>query len=135
MLRKARSLAVLLFPVLITSWLICGALIYGLVPGLEFAPSLIVAATIVPTDPVLASSVIGKGRFASENVPAHLRDLLTAESSINDVIAFPLLLVVLFTVLLREERSIGLAFGDWILFVVLYQVILGSAIGIGSGIL
>lgn len=49
-------------------WLISGGLIFALIPGLDFLPALIVAAGVTPTDPILASSVVGKGKYAMEHV-------------------------------------------------------------------
>ncbi len=58
---------------------------------LSWLESLVVAACVTATDPVLASSVVGKGKFA-KRVPKHLRDLLSAESGCNDGMAFPVYL-------------------------------------------
>lgn len=72
-------------------WMISAALMYAIIPGLEFLPALVVAAGVTPTDPILASSVVGKGKFAQEHVPAHIRHILQAESGCNDGAAFPFL--------------------------------------------
>ena len=50
----------------------CAALIFALVPGLNFLSSLAVAACLTPTDPILAAAVIG-GKYADKHVPAHIR--------------------------------------------------------------
>ena len=44
---------------MIIGWMISGALMYAIIPGLEFLPALVVAAGVTPTDPILASSVVG----------------------------------------------------------------------------
>lgn len=66
--RHWRSLAALLGPVMVVGWLVSGGLITLIIPGLSFLPALVVAAGLSPTDPILASSVVGKGRFAQEHV-------------------------------------------------------------------
>ena len=72
-------------------WMIAGALMYAIIPGLEFLPALVIAAGVTPTDPILASSVVGKGKYAQEHVPSHIRHILQAESGCNDGAAFPFL--------------------------------------------
>lgn len=37
-------------------WVVCAALIYALIPALDFVSSLAVAACLTPTDPILASA-------------------------------------------------------------------------------
>lgn len=72
-------------------WMVAGALMYAIIPGLEFLPALVLAAGVTPTDPILASSVVGKGKYAQEHVPSHIRHVLQAESGCNDGAAFPFL--------------------------------------------
>lgn len=76
---------------MLMGWLISGGLMYAIIPGLDFLPALVVAAGVTPTDPILASSVVGKGKFAQDHVPAHIRHILQAESGSNDGAAFPFL--------------------------------------------
>lgn len=77
---------------------------------------------------------MGKGKFAQEHVPAHIRHILQAESGCNDGAAFPFLYLALF-LLLREERSVGTTIGLWVGLVVLYQIVVGIIIGASIGIL
>ncbi|KAK4056446.1 hypothetical protein OIO90_002589 [Microbotryomycetes sp. JL221] len=133
-LRHWKSLAMLLGPIMLLGWMVVGLLVYAIVPGLEFLPALVVAAGMTPTDPILASSVVGKGKFAQEHVPAHIRHLLQAESGCNDGAAFPFLYLALF-LLMRETRSVGQAIGSWIYLVLLYQIVLGTIIGAVIGII
>lgn len=51
------SLFMVLFPIMTFGWLLIGLLIWGLIPNLSFLESLVIAACIVPTDPVLANSI------------------------------------------------------------------------------
>ena len=80
MYRHARSLAFLLGPLMLIGWLTTGAFMYILVPRISFLEALVIAAASTPTDPILAASVVGKGKYAQEHVPAHLRHMLQAES-------------------------------------------------------
>jgi NhaP-type Na+/H+ or K+/H+ antiporter len=91
---------------------VSAALIYALIPGLNFLSSLAVAACLTPTDPILAAAVIG-GKYADKHVPAHIRHLLAAESGCNDGAAFPFLYIALYLIL---DRNTGDAIHDWFLF-------------------
>ena len=127
---------------------------YAIIPGLEFLPALVLAAGVTPTDPILASSVVGKGKYAQEHVPSHIRHILQAESGCNDGAAFPFLVrsflaplgrhalefgpdtcsqipkqYLALMLLLRGTHSVGETVGYWILLVLLYQIILGIIIG------
>ncbi|GAA5820293.1 hypothetical protein JCM10212_005861 [Sporobolomyces blumeae] len=132
-LRHWKSLAMLLGPIMLMGWMIAASLMYAIVPGLEFLPALVVAAGVTPTDPILASSVVGKGKYAQEHVPSHIRHILQAESGCNDGAAFPFLYLALF-LLLRGTHSVGESVGYWILLVLLYQILLGIIIGAVVGI-
>jgi NhaP-type Na+/H+ or K+/H+ antiporter len=94
--------------------------------------ALCVGACVTATDPVLASSVVGKGKFA-KRVPGHLRNILSAESGSNDGMAFPFLYLALYIIL--DGYSARRAIKDWILIAVLYEVLMGTVIGalIGTG--
>ncbi|GAA5872541.1 hypothetical protein JCM1840_004833 [Sporobolomyces johnsonii] len=132
-LRHWRSLCMLLGPIMLFGWMIAAALMYAIIPGLEFLPALVLAAGVTPTDPILASSVVGKGKYAQEHVPSHIRHILQAESGCNDGAAFPFLYLALF-LLLRDHHSVGTSIGYWVLLVLLYQIILGCIIGAAVGI-
>ena len=94
--------------------------------------ALCVGACVTPTDPVLASSVVGKGKFA-KRVPGHLRNLLSAESGSNDGLAIPFLYLALYIIL--DEYNAKRAIKDWILIGVLYEVVFGAVLGAIIGIL
>ncbi|KAG7091677.1 hypothetical protein E1B28_010697 [Marasmius oreades] len=129
MLRHWKSLFFLLGPVMTWGWFVSAGFIFALVPGLNFLSSLAVAACLTPTDPILAQAVVG-GKYASKHVPAHIRNLLAAESGCNDGAAFPFLYVALYLIL---DRNTGSAVRDWLLILWLYQVIMGVAIGATIG--
>ncbi|CCG81633.1 Na /H antiporter Nha1 [Taphrina deformans PYCC 5710] len=124
-----KGVAVMLFPVMTSSWFICAGFIYALIPKLRFVESLVVAATLAPTDPVLASSVVGKGKFA-ERVPGHIRNLLSCESGCNDGLAFPFLYIGLYIIL---DIDVTKTAKDWILITILYECIFGIVLGIIIG--
>jgi NhaP-type Na+/H+ or K+/H+ antiporter len=126
MAKHWKSLFFLLVPGMIWGWFVCAGLIYALIPGLDFLSSLAVSACLTPTDPILASAVVG-GKWADKHVPAHLRHLLAAESACNDGAAFPFLFFALY--LMIDLPSVGNAMRDWFVILWLYQVILGVIIG------
>jgi NhaP-type Na+/H+ or K+/H+ antiporter len=125
MARHWKSLAMLLIPVMTWGWFVCAALIFALVPGLNFLSSLAVAACLTPTDPILAAAVIG-GKYADKHVPAHIRHLIAVESGANDGAAFPFLYIALYLII---DHDTGHAIHDWFLFLWLYQIILGVSVG------
>ncbi|GAA5830141.1 hypothetical protein JCM11251_006892 [Rhodosporidiobolus azoricus] len=132
--RHWKSLSMLLGPIMLLGWMVSATLMYALVPGLEFLPALVAAAAVTPTDPILASSVVGKGKYAQEHVPSHIRHILQAESGCNDGAAFPFLYLALF-LLLRNDHSVGETIGWWVLLVLLYQIVLGCFIGALIGVI
>ncbi|KAG6879307.1 hypothetical protein C0992_003725 [Termitomyces sp. T32_za158] len=91
-------------------WFVSAGLIFGLIPGLNFLSSLVVAACLTPTDPILAAAVVG-GRWADKHVPAHIRHLLAAESGCNDGAAYPFLFIALY--LMFDAPDVGNAIRDW----------------------
>jgi CPA1 family monovalent cation:H+ antiporter len=130
MKRHWKGIFIMLVPVMATSWLICTGFIYALIPGLSFVDSLVVAATLAPTDPVLASSVVGKGKFA-ERVPGHIRNLLSCESGCNDGMAFPFLYLGLY--ILIDHYKAGPAIKEWVLITILYECLFGVILGVIIG--
>lgn len=131
-----RTLFFLLGPGMVWGWMVSGLLIWGLLPGHNFLSSLVIAACVTPTDPILAQAVIG-GKFADKHVPAHIRHMLSAESGSNDGAAFPFLYIAMYLLL---DASPGHAVGEWFYYTVYvislarlnysaYEVILGIIIG------
>ncbi|CEP21915.1 NHA1 [Cyberlindnera jadinii] len=127
MLRHWVSVFMLLVPVMTYGWLVIGAFIYLLFPGLNFSSSLVVSACITATDPVLAAAVVGKGKFARTRVPGHLRNLLSAESGCNDGMAFPF--IYLGVNLVIHHGNAREIVKDWICVTILYECILGCFMG------
>lgn len=125
-----RSVTFLLIPVMTFGWLVTSLFVWWMVPPLDWLQSLTVAACVTATDPVLASSVVGKGKFA-KRVPKHLRDLLSAESGCNDGMAFPFIYLALYIIEYRKEpRQVAL---NWICVTILYECVFGAIYGFTIG--
>lgn len=125
-----RSVVFLLLPVMTFGWLITSLFIWWLIPPLNWLQGLCVAACVTATDPVLASSVVGKGKFA-KRVPKHLRDLLSAESGCNDGMAFPFIYLSLY--LIRFHLNAKEVTFDFIVITVLYECVFGAIYGFVVG--
>jgi sodium/hydrogen antiporter len=123
-----RSVALLLGPNMLFGWLMCTALMYGIL-GLSIKTALIVAATLTPTDPVLSASVLGEARF-SQRIPKRVRHLLSAESGCNDGSAFPLIYVGLYAAL---SKTAGEGVKEWFLNVIIWQCGVGISVGVLLG--
>lgn len=125
-----RSVVFLLLPVMTFGWLITSLFIWWLIPTLNWLQGLCVAACVTATDPVLASSVVGKGKFA-KRVPKHLRDLLSAESGCNDGMAFPFIYLSLY--LIRFHLNAREVTFDFVVITVLYECVFGAVYGFVVG--
>lgn len=128
--RHWKSVSLLLIPVMTWGWLITSLFIWWLVPPLNWLEALVCAACVTATDPVLASSVVGKGKFA-KRVPKHLRDLLSAESGCNDGMAFPFIYLSFYIYHYRPQ--VGEVWLNWFCITVLYECILGAIFGFTIG--
>lgn len=121
-----KSVVFLLVPVMTAGWLITSLFVWWMIPPLNWLESLVIAACVTATDPVLASSVVGKGKFA-KRVPKHLRDLLSAESGCNDGMAFPFIYLSLY--LIQYHQSAKEVSFHFVVYVVLYECIFGAVFG------
>ena len=130
--RHWKSVTLLLIPVMTWGWLITSLFIWWMVPPLNWLESLVCAACVTATDPVLASSVVGKGKFA-KRVPKHLRDLLSAESGCNDGMAFPFIYLSFY--ILRYRPDVGEVSLNWFCITILYECIFGAIFGFTIGYL
>jgi len=128
--RHWRSVTLLLIPVMTFGWLISSLFIWALIPPLNWLDSLCVAACITATDPVLASSVVGKGKFA-QRVPKHLRDLLSAESGCNDGMAFPFIYLAIY--IIRYHHHPNEVALEWFCVSILYECVFGAIYGVVVG--
>ncbi|KAF2425697.1 hypothetical protein EJ08DRAFT_663507 [Tothia fuscella] len=129
--RHWKSVTLLLIPVMTFGWLITSLFIWWMFGShLNWLDSLCVAACVTATDPVLASSVVGKGKFA-KRVPKHLRDLLSAESGCNDGMAFPFIYLALYLIRYRPHANeVALHF---FCYTVLYECLFGAIYGVAIG--
>ncbi|KAI1321766.1 hypothetical protein EDD11_000042 [Mortierella claussenii] len=123
--KERRSLFMMIVPLMIMMWLTSATLIWCLIPDMDFIESMVLAACVTPTDPVLSNSVV-KGRFAEKHVPPRIRYLLSAESGINDGMGLPFLYLGLY---LLRERTVGGAFAKWFYMIWLYQILLSVVLG------
>ncbi|KAL6244099.1 Na+/H+ antiporter [Rhinocladiella similis] len=128
--RHWKSVTFLLVPVMTFGWLITSLFIWWMIKPLSWLESLAIAACVTATDPVLASSVVGKGKFA-KRVPKHLRDVLSAESGCNDGMAFPFIYLSLY--LLRYDLSGREVVFHWTCYTILYECIFGAFYGVMVG--
>ena len=128
--RHWKSVFFLLVPVMTSGWLITSLFIWWMVPPLNWLESLICAACVTATDPVLASSVVGKGKFA-KRVPKHLRDLLSAESGCNDGMAFPFIYLSFY--ILRYHHHPNEVALEWFCVTILYECVVGAIFGFMIG--
>lgn len=124
--RHWKSVVFLLVPVMTFGWLVTSLFVWWMVPPLSWLESLVVAACVTATDPVLASSVVGKGKFA-KRVPKHLRDLLSAESGCNDGMAFPFVYLSIY--LIQDHLHAGEVTFHWIVYTILYECVFGAVYG------
>lgn len=121
-----RSVVFLLIPVMTFGWLITSLFIWWMILPLTWLEALTCAACVTATDPVLASSVVGKGKFA-KRVPKHLRDLLSAESGCNDGMAFPFIYLALY--LIDYKSRADKVAEHWIVLTILYECVFGAIYG------
>ncbi|KAI5807152.1 Na+/H+ antiporter Nha1 [Geopyxis carbonaria] len=130
MTRHWKSVVFLLIPVMTYGWLVTSLFIWWMIPTLSWLESLTCAACVTATDPVLASSVVGKGKFA-KRIPKHLRDLLSAESGCNDGMAFPFIYLSLY--LIKYKPNATEVFQHWFCLTVLYECVFGAIYGVAIG--
>ena len=123
------SLATLLGPMMLLMWA-ASWLCAWLVLGLDGWAAGLVAAAVVPTDPVLAPAVVS-GAFAREHLPARLRDTINAESGANDGLAVPL---VAFAALgLAGGLATADGWGEWFVDAVLWEAAGAAVVGAACG--
>ncbi|MEV0068017.1 cation:proton antiporter [Amycolatopsis sp. NPDC050768] len=83
--------------------------------GVDWPTSLLLGATLSPTDPVFAAAIVGR-----DDVPLRLRRLLNVESGLNDGLALPFVLIFLATAT-HTSSDLG---------TVVVELLLGLALGI-----
>ncbi len=98
---------------------------------LGFAPAtaMLLGAVLAPTDPVLASDIQTTAPHEEDTSSARLA--LTAEAGLNDGLAFPFTNMAIAMALTGIHPSLW--FADWLVIDVLYKIIVGTLLGIGTG--
>jgi NhaP-type Na+/H+ or K+/H+ antiporter len=93
--------------------------------GLGLAAALLLASSLAPTDPVLASDVqVGHPAEDHEDEP---RFALTSEAGLNDGLAFPF---VNLAIALAGSGSLGgLSWSHWLSVDVLWKIMIGAVLG------
>ncbi len=97
----------------------------ALLLGLPVALAALVGACLSPTDPVLAAAVVSGGP-AERDLPARVRQLLTAESGANDGLALPLVGLAL-------AATLPAAGPGEVIPRLLWEVLGGTLIGVLTG--
>ena len=129
-----KSLSLLLGPGMCGMWICSSLIIWGLVPNLSFLHALAVGACVTPTDPVLSNSIV-KGKFADENIPKDLQNLIIAESGANDGLGYPFLFIALYLIKYVGSGGAGqpggasLAMSYWFGVTWAYTIIFGTIYG------
>jgi NhaP-type Na+/H+ or K+/H+ antiporter len=98
--------------------------------GLGIATAMLLAASLAPTDPVLASDVqVGPPGGGEED---EVRFTLTSEAGLNDGLAFPF---VLLAVSLAHESSAS-SLAEWFVYAFLWKILAGVVMGflVGRGL-
>ncbi|WP_026552824.1 cation:proton antiporter [Arthrobacter sp. H20] len=104
-----------------------GVLWWGL--GLPFLVALLLGAILTPTDPVVTTPIV-TGVLAEQRVSERVRHNLSAESGINDGVAY---LFVMLPLLLITEP--GLAWHELVTKVLLWEVLGAAVVGALAGYL
>jgi NhaP-type Na+/H+ or K+/H+ antiporter len=95
--------------------------------GLGLATAILLAASLAPTDPVLASDVqVGPPGSGEED---EVRFTLTSEAGLNDGLAFPF--VLLAAALAHEISATSVA--EWFVYAVLWKIAAGIGVGYAVG--
>ncbi|WP_108248615.1 cation:proton antiporter [Planctomonas deserti] len=100
--------------------------------GLGVAGALLLGAVLAPTDPVLATEVqVGEPTEDPDEPEDEARFALTSEAGLNDALAFPFVYAAI------AISAVGVApqdwLGEWVLLDVLWRLVAGCAVGLGTG--
>ncbi|KAL6399965.1 CationH+ exchanger [Ilyonectria robusta] len=127
-----KSLSLLLGPGMTGMWIATSLLVWGLSGTSSVLHALAIGACVTPTDPVL-SAVIVKGKFADQNIPKDLQDLIVAESGANDGLGYPFLFFALYLIKYvgsgATSGGAGDAMGLWFAYTWGYTIILSILYG------
>ncbi len=124
---RATSFATILGPGMVLMWVCSSAVIYAVLP-IDVLPALLVGASVTPTDPVLANSIV-VGETATENIPQRLRRVLSGEAGLNDGIAY----LFVFLPILVAAQPIDAALSAWLTQTVVWEVMVAVTLGFVAG--
>jgi sodium/hydrogen antiporter len=110
-------------------WAISAGVIWALT-GVPFMLALVVGAAITPTDPVVSTPIV-TGQIAEKNIPDRVRFNISAESGVNDGLAF----LFVFLPMLLLTQSTGEAWQEWVVEGVVRQMLGGFVLGAIAGYL
>lgn len=99
--------------------------------AISIPASLLLAAVLAPTDPVLASDVQLDDPDREDKLKDKIRFSLTAEAGLNDGMAFPF--TYLAVMVAQAGSYAAFSFGDWFWDKLLLKIIIGVAIGLVMG--
>jgi len=97
--------------------------------GLGLATAILLAATLAPTDPVLASDIQVGPPGSGDEEEDEVRFTLTSEAGLNDGLAFPF---VLLAAALAHEVS-GTSVAEWFVHAVVWKIAAGIGVGYAVG--
>lgn len=101
----------------------------GLAVGMTLAGAVLLAAVLVPTDPVLANDVQVGPPLEGKEHP--IRFTLTTEAGLNDGLAFPFVYLGIF--LVASEGSPADWLWEWFGLYVVYKIAVGAIAGMATG--
>lgn len=127
---NGRAIGTLLGLVMLAMWAVSAGLAL-LVLGCSLSMAALIGAVITPTDPVVATAIV-TGGVATSNLPARIRNVISAESGANDGLALPFVAVAILW--LNHDQSL---WSDWLLGSLLREVggalLFGSILGFAAG--
>lgn len=101
----------------------------GMLIGMTLAGAVLLAAVLVPTDPVLAADVqVGPPLVGGEHP---VRFALTTEAGLNDGLAFPFVYLDIFLVAATGTAEEWL--WKWFGLYVIYKIVIGTLAGFVAG--
>lgn len=144
-----KEMLMLMLPVMTIMWLCSTLCMMATIPKVTLLATLVMAACITCTDPVL-SQAVAKGPFSDKFVARDLREIISSEAGANDGFGFPFLLLATYLMraqtleastfvarageeVVRHGGGVGQAIGKWFLETWLYFVLMSIAIGVVVG--
>jgi NhaP-type Na+/H+ or K+/H+ antiporter len=122
-----KAMTVVLLVIMPGTWIISGLIVNAFF-GVPWWMGMVIGAILTPTDPVIAGTIV-TGTAAEEYIPSRLRHYISAESAINDGVAY----LLLFLPLLLLRHSTDTALREWVFVVLLKEVLLAAFVGFVIG--